>query len=330
MAAVAGTATLFSQVGAREDLEDMIWELFPEDTWLLTNLDKVKATNTLHEWQTDALAAAAANRQVEGDDASFSTLAATSRIGNYQQISRKTFIVSGTLEASNLAGRRSEIARSGTKLMRELKRDMEFALVGNQASSAGSASLARSSAGLESWIAGPTIDATANANAIRATTTANTTTTPGWSGGTVVSPTDGTTTGALTVQALTFALGGSWADGADPRVILAGATQKAAIDTFTSIATRFVDIDRNAQAVITGAANVIVSDYGRHTVVLHRYMRTSVVIGIDPDYLAVSFYRRPFMETLAKTGDAEKRQILAEFGLVVRNPNAHCKVVACT
>jgi hypothetical protein len=215
------------------------------------------------------------------------------------------------------------------KLMRELKRDMEQALVTNQASSAGGAATARSSAGMESMIPGPTSNAGTSGNAVRATTSAASTTTPGFSAGVFAAPTDGTTTGALTSTALNSALQGAWEDGGDPRVILAGATQKAAIDGFTSIATRFVDIDRNAQAVITGAANVYVSDFGRHTVVLHRYMRASVVLCLDPEYWAVSFLRRPFMEPLAKTGDAERRQLLAEFALVGRNPNASSKVVAC-
>ena len=329
MGIVAGTSTRFNAVGAREDLEDTIWDLFPEDTYLLTNLDKVTATNTFHEWQTDSLAGSTVNRQLEGDDASYSTLAATVRMGNYCQISRKTFVVSGTLEAAKLAGRKSEIARAGMKLMKELKRDMEQALVGNQASSAGGIGTARSSGGMESWIPGVTSDAGTSGNAVRATTSADAATTIGFGSGVVTAPTDGSTTGALTVAALNSALQGAWEDGGDPRVILAGAKQKSAIDAFTSIATRFVDIDRKSQAVIHGAANVYVSDFGTHTVVLHRYIRTSVVLNIDPEYWAVAFYRRPFMETLAKTGDAEKRMMLAEYCLVARNPNASSKVVAC-
>lgn len=341
MAAVSGTSTRFSAVGMREDLEDTIWELFPEDTWALTNLEQVSATSTLHEWQSDNLAGATANRQIEGDDASYATLAATVRLNNYQQISRKTFIVSGSLEASNSAGRRSEISRAGMKLMIELKRDMEQALVGNQASSVGGVGTGRSSAGMESWIAGPTENAgvAGGANAIRATTTANTTTTPGWAANAVPAPTDGTTTGALSKAALDSALEGAWADGGNPRIILCGSTNKAAIDNFTSVATRFVDVDREGTASIIGSVSVYVSDFGRHTVVLHRYVRGSVVLCLDPEYWAVSFYRRPFMEPLAKTGDAEKRQILAEFGLVARAPGtqiapiiggASSKVIATT
>lgn len=338
MAQVSGTtwtdatATFSYDSNIREDLEDTIWLLDPMDTWALTNLPKVDASSVYHEWLSDNLAGATANRQVEGDDTSFSTAAPAERLGNYQQISRKEFIVSGTLEVVNKAGRRSELQRLGVKLMKELKRDMEQALVGNQASSAGGSQTARSTAGMESWIEGPTAS-TINTvqNVIAGTTSAASATTSGFASGLVPSPTDGATTGAFTETHLKLALQGAWEDGGDPRVVLAPAKQKAAIDSFAGIATRQVDVMKTAQASIIGAANVYVSSFGSpHMIVLSRYVRSSVVLCIDPDYWAVSFLRRPFTETLAKTGDAHKRQILAEYGLVCRNQFASSKVVALT
>ena len=124
MAQIAGTTQTYDSAGLREDLEDVIWDLFPNDTWALSNLDKVDATATFHEWQLDSLAGATANRQTEGDDATYATVAAPTRVGNYLQISRKTFLIPGTLEAVKKAGRKSEVARQAMKSMRELKRDM--------------------------------------------------------------------------------------------------------------------------------------------------------------------------------------------------------------
>jgi hypothetical protein len=325
---VANSITMATNV--RESLEDVIWLLDPLDTWALSNLDRVSSDSYYHEWLSDDLAAPNANRQIEGDDASFSTAAPAQRLGNYHQISRKTFLVSGSLEAVKKAGRRSEIARLGTKLMKEIKRDMELAIVTNQASSAGGSATARSLASMESWIAGPTATTAGTAaNAVAATLTSSATT-PGFSNGTVSAPTDGTTTGALTEGQLKAALQGAWEDGGDPRVILVGATQKKVIDGFTGIATRFVDTSPKKEATIIGAANMYVSEFGSpHMVVLSRYVRSSVVLCIDPAYWAISFLRAPFVESLAKTGDGEKRQILAEYTLVCRNPKASAKVVAC-
>jgi hypothetical protein len=185
-------------------------------------------------------------------------------------------------------------------------------------------------AGMESWIAGPTTTGTTAGNAVAATTNA-TATTPGFSGGTVAAPTDGASTGTLTEGTLKAALQGSWTKGGDPRVILAPAAQKTAIDGFTGIATRFVDVNPKAQATIIGAANMYVSSFGSpHMVVLSRYVRSSVVLCIDPDYWALAFLRNPQKKPLAKTGDASKTLIVTELTLVCRNPAASAKVVACT
>lgn len=321
MAQIAGTTDTYrvgTAGGNREDLEDVIWDLFPDETYCLTNFDKTEANATYHEWLLDTLVAPTANRQIEGDDASFVTIVSPTRVGNYQQISRKTFLVSRTQERVAKAGRRRESTRQVTKQMRELKNEMEYALIRNQGSSAGGSSTARSTASIESWLA---------TNEVLATTTSSATT-PGFAAGVVAAPTDGTTTGALTVAALNSALQGAWSSGGQASQILVSPTQKQVIDGFTGVATRFVDVDRAAQASIINAANLYVSSFGRHTVRLHRHARTSVVLALDPDMWAVSFIDRPFMEELAKTGDGKKYQIVAEFGLVSRNEAASAKVVA--
>jgi hypothetical protein len=318
----------------REDVEDVLWQLDPMDTWALSNLDKVSATGTLHEWLSDTLAAAATNIVEEGDDASYATASPAPRYGNYQQIIRKTFIVSDTLEEVKKIGRDTETGRLGVKLMKEWKRDAEYALVRNQISTIGGAGTGRSTAGMETWIYGPTAS-TANtiANVVAATTTAATATTPSLSTGGVpgTAITDGGTVAALTEGTLKLALAGAWEDGGDPRVILASATNKNAIDAFSGIATRFVDSSPNKQAAIVGAANMYVSSYGSpHMVVLSRYVRNQAVMCIDPDYWAVSFLRRPKVVPLAKTGDATKKMIIGELGLVCRAPLANGKVVSLT
>ena len=100
------------------------------------------------------------------------------------------------------------------------------------------------------------------------------------------------------------------------------------MDGFTSVATRFVDVDRSTEASIVGAANLYVSDFGRHQVILNRYGRDSVALCIDPSFWAVRYLRNPFKRELARTGDATKFQILAEYALVARNNLANSKVVA--
>lgn len=336
MAYLTGTTVTYgvtSAGGIREDLSDVIFDLFPEDTWAMSNLDREEASSTYTEWMAQNLAAPAANIQEEGDDASFASLTAPTRYGSYLQISSKTFLVSDTLEAVNKAGRKSEVARGAIVKMRELKRDMETRICQNGISTVGGAGTGRSTAGFEAWIGDATASAAGASHVVLATTAASATTAPVTSGTAGTAPVDGgttPTTGAFTAASLSYALQGAWEDGGDARVILLTAKQKQVLDTFTGVATRFVDVDRAGQASIIGAANVYVSDFGRHQVILNRYGRDSVVLCLDPSYWAVRYLRKPLKRELAKTGDATKYQILTEWALVARNYKANAKVVACT
>jgi len=147
MAVPTNTVSAHNRVGIREDLEDVIYSISPTETPFMTNIAKGTADQVKHEWQKDSLAAAStSNAQVEGDDvASFDSRAATTRVQNYCQISRKTVVVSGTNSAVNSAGRNDELAYQLAKMGKELKRDMESILTNNQAASAGNASTARHS-----------------------------------------------------------------------------------------------------------------------------------------------------------------------------------------
>lgn len=332
MAALTGTSSSYSVGsggGNREDLADIIYDLFADETFLTSNLNRASADATYTEWLGDNLATPGSNINIEGDDATFATISNPSRFGNYTQIVRKTFLVSGTQETVNKAGRKSEISRQAMKQMREAKNDFEYALVRNQAATAGGTGTGRALASVESWIGEATTSGGSTAaNVVRATTTASATTPAVTSGTPGVAPTDGSTTGALTSTALDAALQGAWEDGGDTDVILVNASVKNTINTFSGVAQRNVDVGRTQQAVITGAADLYVSNYGVHRIVLHRHARTSVALCLDLELWSISTLRDWRMEKLAKTGDGEKRMILYEGTLRCHNPVGNSKVVA--
>lgn len=327
MAIVTNTVTSYAVGtggGNREDLEDVIWELDPLETYCLSNFDRVDAKATYHEWELDAMTAPAANRDLEGNDGSYSAVTQPTRAGNYCQISSKSFIVSGTQEVVAKAGRKSDVVRQLKKQMMELKNDMEFAIVTNQASSAGGSATARSLGSIESWIA-----STDNSgNGLRATTTASAST-AAFGSGVVSAPTDGTTTGALTEAKFKEAFQLGWSAGGSDHLVLCSATQKTAISQFSGLATKFSDVKSNGKVSINASADIYVSEYGTHSIILHRHVRTSVVLVLDPEYWALAFLRAPFSETMAKTGDGEKKYLRAEFTLVSRNHKASAKIAAC-
>lgn len=318
MAQVSGTTDTYDLVGIQEDVEDMINMITPTDTPLYTMANRKTAKNTLHQWQTDALGAAAANRQVEGDEAAFTTASPTVMLTNYTQISRKTMLTTRTADRVRKHGRTTEMGRLVAKYGKELKRDIEYALVRNQASSAGGTTTARSSAGAESMIVNRVLGGGNSAG-----------TTPGYSGGVWAAPTDGTASATFTETNLTDGIKLAWDDGGDPRIIMLPWKQKRFAASFSG-ATKFAGAYEPAQGkneiAVLGAVSVYVSDAGEHRMVLNRHMRDSTVLGIDPDYVSIAWLDPIQIEDLAKTGDASKKMLVCEYCLVMENPDAHFKI----
>ena len=154
MATPANTTSTYDAIGNREDLSDMIYDISPTQTPFISGISREAATATNHEWQTDALAtASAANKVIEGDDATTTAASPTVRLGNYTQISDKVPRVTRTQRQVDSAGRGDELDYQIMKSAKELKRDMESAILANKAKAVGSESVARELAGVESWLA---------------------------------------------------------------------------------------------------------------------------------------------------------------------------------
>ena len=307
MAIVANTFTRYSAVGIREDLSNVIYNNSPEETPFISNIGRENVKNTYFEWQTDSLAAASAsNAALEGDDvASFTAVSPTSRIGNYTQISTKNVVISGTLEALDKAGRRSELTYQLAKLGSELKRDMESALLANQSPVAGNTTTARRTAGLPAFIKTNTDFGTGGAD------------TAG-----IAARTDGTQR-AFSEALLKTVIAEVWESGGTPKMLMVGSHNKQVASGFTGIATRFRDVPAGQQAQIVGAADVYVSDFGTVNIVPNRFQRARDAFVVDPQYASMAVLRPIQQMELAKTGDAEKRLMLVEYGLKVNNEAAH-------
>lgn len=321
MTVPTNTVTAHSAIGNREDLQNIIYEISPTDTPFLTEASKGNASAVYHEWQTEELDAAAANRQIEGDDATANTFSPTTRVGNYCQISRKVISVSGTQRAVDSAGRADEYAHQVAKRGREIKRDMEFALTRNQASSAGGAGTARSLASLESWLA--TNKTTAGVSASGATT-------PGFSSGTVAAPTDASTAGSFVKADLDEVIQLCWNEGGDPKTIMVGPHNRTQISGFSGISTLETRADAGNDVTLMGAVDFYKSNFGTLKVVPNRFQRDQTVFVLDMEYLGVSYLRNMETDPLAKTGDSDKSQLLAEYTLVVKNEKASGKITDCT
>jgi hypothetical protein len=305
------TFTAHTAIGQREDLIDVIYDISPTETPILSTLARTKATAVFHEWQTDILAAAtAANAAVEGADPSAATISPTVRLGNYCQIVQKTIQVSNTLEAVNKAGRKSEKAYQLSRASQELKRDMETIITANQGRDAGSASAARKLGSILSWL--------------KTNTSAGTSGTDPTTIG-VSTRSDGATR-TFTETLLKTVVAEAFDSGGNPKLLVVGSGLKQKASSFAGIADQRYNAPANAPTTILAAADVYLSDFGQLAITPDRFMRTRDALLLDPEYAAVA-YLRPFATNeLARTGDSEKTQLIAEFTLEMRNEAAHAIV----
>ena len=304
MTIVTNTFLTFAAKGIREDLTDIIYNIAPTLTPFMSSVGKGKATATFHEWQTDSLAAASlTNAQLQGDDIStFDPATATSRLGNYTQILRKTAVISDTQDVVKKAGRASEVAYQVAKKLKELKRDMEATLLNNQQRSAGSSTSAPQLAGIESWIVTNTSKGATGSD-------------PAAADGTGLR-TDGTQR-AFTEALFKNVIGSIFDNsGEEPDIAMFGRFNKQVASTFTGNATRMNEADTGK---LFASVDVYEHDFGSLKIIPNRFQRSRSGLIVNSELWAVIFLRPVKIEDLAKTGDAEKKMIITEMSLEARN-----------
>ena len=314
MANPVGTFQTYQAIGNREDLEDMIYMISPTETPFMSMAGRSKATFTKHEWQTDALKTAiTSNQAVEGDTPSNTTVTPSARLFNYTEIATYAFNISGTQQAVRPAGRAEELAYQLVKYGKVLKRDMESALTGKNSLAAGTSGAARVSGSLESWIS---TNWTTNASSAASAA----------SPGSGAAPTDGTAEQTVTAALVQAIIRACWTQGGNPDTILCGPYNKVKISAFGGILTNTIQQKAGGPATIIAAADAYQSDFGLLKVVPSRFNRDRTVSVLDFDYWSVA-YLRPFQQfALAKVGDSDQRQVLAEYCLVSKNQAASGKV----
>ena len=294
-------ATAFKTYDAtaiREDLSDVIYDISPTDTPFMSSIaGKGSVSNTLFEWQTEALASAVINNyHVEGADAGTAATTVTARVTNQTQISKKVVEVSGSHEAVDNAGKKSELAHQLAKASKELKRDMEGSLLANNAAAAGNASTARETRGAAHWIATNVVDA-------------------GTSG----------THAAMVEADVLLAAEKVWTEGGEASTILLGATNKKLITAMSGRADAIRSVADN-NMTIQNSVDVYVSDFGTYNIIMDRFCDQDVVYFLDHDMWTVDYLRDFQTVDIARAGDGEKKMLLVEYGLRCGNEAANAKI----
>jgi GNAT superfamily N-acetyltransferase len=308
MAVPSQTIQNVARVGVREDLSDRIGELFPDDTPFQRAIGTSNVNNTYTEWQTDSLVAANHdNKTVQGDDLANDNRPNTTRVGTHTQIFKKVIGSSTTVEWTNKAGRRSELARETMKAGREIRTDMEKRFLGNYASVAATASVAGETAGALAWLTSNVSRGVGGSSG-------------GFSAGIVGAATNGTQR-AYTEPLLKTVLQSAWTNGGNPSMVITNGTQKQAAAAFAGLADARREAG-NGRLTIVAGADIYVSDFGEIQFVPDRFASARDALVVDPEYWDVGIGDALKIMPLAKTGLAERRAMYAEVALRCLNQAA--------
>lgn len=309
MAQPTNTHSTYDAVGNREDLSDIIYDVSPAETPILSAIPKGKATATKHEWLTRSLAAATGNNFViEGDDATNDAANANVRVFNYTGLSDKVAVVSTTQEAVSKAGMKSNMAREMEDKMKEIKRDVETAMLQNVAYVAGNDTLARKVAGLQTYVKTNT--------SIASDSTAST-------GNGSDAHTDGTPR-ALQESFVESVLASAWSNGGNPTMGVLNAFQKRKFASFSGSSTKMSDGDKKK---VVNSVDIYIDPLGNEVrLVPCRQCPTDVVFFVDPEYFKFCTLQNFKTEELAKVGHSERKMISVEWTTEVCNEKAHAGI----
>lgn len=304
-----------------EDFADIVYDISPTETPTIMMCGRAKATGSKHEWSMDQLDAAADNALAQSADASYIQAVAVVRMANYCQISGKAVSVSGTAEAVQMKGFSSTLGYQMAKKSKEIKRDMEFTMVGNapalMLSAAGSAGVAARSAAMqayfhEDWTT--TRDPLPGLHVLRGGGAAA-------SGGFVEAtdlfaiPVDGDQRALLETH-VKLAMQGAWRNGGNPTCVMAGPYNKTEISAFSGNSTQ---VNRTETRKLIATFDVMATDFGDVQIIPNRFQRERDVFVLTKELWSINYLRPFFQQALAKTGDAENRQLLVEWTLQGKN-----------
>jgi hypothetical protein len=316
MAQPSNTFDSYDINGIREDLENVIYDISPEETPFYSSLKKVSASNTYHEWQTDALRSSTTNAHIEGDETAGEARTATARLGNYTQIFKNAVIIPDTDQGIDKAGRSAEMAYQTLKIAKEQKLDIEKALFDNNARVAGSATAARELAGVPAYM-------TTNITNTGSGGADPTGSVPG-----ATARTDGTAT-VFSQADFDSAMQACWEAGGRPDTVYLSAFQMNKALGFTGNNNQRSTVKAESEKVIKHL-DVYVTPWGTVEFTPTRENRGRDVFLMQSDMWAAAVLRPTKNSELAKTGDSTKRQVVTELTLVSKNEAASGAVVDCT
>lgn len=272
----------------KESVLDLITNIDPVENYVLSNFQRSTGNDEFHFVPRDTLRTPALRAGVEGADPTYDGNDPT-RAMNVMQIVEVGFEVTDSEAATDRYGSPEDrVAYETEKALKDWANFAEFALVRSTLVT-GNNSTARQMEGLKECL---TLDTSQSGV-------------------------------SLTETILNDYLQNVWSEGSDVDLILAPMRHKRKISGFGGGGTKFYNQeDRRLVLPI----EIYESDASGKPVklVAHRYVQQSGdtnydILGVDMEKFAIAYLREPKVRPLAKTGDAERRQVVGEMTLECRS-----------
>lgn len=276
----------------KESVLDMITQISPTENYFLSNLQRASGNDEFHIVPRDTLRTPALRAGVEGADPTYDGNDPTTLLNMMQIISVGFNVTDSEAAVARYGSPEDRIAYETDKALQDWSNFAEYAIVRSTIIT-GNNSTARQMRGLK-------------------TSLSITTTHSGVS---------------FSETHLNDSLAAVWEQGANVDTIAAPMVLKRRISGFSGNgATKFYNQDDKR---LVTPIEIYESDASNKPIKLiaHRYVTVSGdthndVLGVEMDHFATAWLREPKVRSLAKTGDAENREVIGEFTLEARNQYA--------
>lgn len=307
----------------KQDVSDIIFNIDPSETPLLSNMGTRDVSNTTFEWNTESLPASNdSNAKLEGADFSSEAVTQVVRNTNQTQISSRNATVTGTMTAVSQYGKQSEMAHQMMLVSKSLKLDIDKTIGSHQASSAG---LADQASGGERKTESLTHMLSRGSNVIVGSTGG--TTVPTSSTGAY---TEGTAHDDLDESKFVDVAQKIYENGGKLDSVVCTPALKREISDFTGRGGTQVVVD---ESKVTSNVTVFASDFGNVKMMLSRNLQSygsgggfntagaggTDLLFVDFSMAKVAFLRNFTRQTLGVRGDSSSEQIIAEWGVQLSN-----------
>ena len=300
---MADILKIYGDTSIREDVVAFVELITATESWFLNNLGKTQASGPVHQTQIDTLLTAASLAVQEGEDLTNTALTTPTLLANIVQHVAKAFAVSDVQRKVAHFNGEDMLAYQTVKAAKDMGNALEFDIIRSV---------------LVSGVSGTVPKMKGIVVAISKST--NTTV---HSSGTVLS--------ASIINGLMKA---NWdnSNGTVATELFMGSFLKNVVDGFTQKSNTLVNVPSTE---ILNTVDVYNTSFGRINVHVHRRVQlsssgggigadaTGRLLFVNPEYLKIAYLNPIYMVDLAKTGAADKKALVTDLTLEVKNQDVH-------